>query len=98
MDEREKREAAFGESLKEALRRWSESEESYEAWLRERGLSRSMVGRAARDERYRQDAEAGRALEAFRQGVDGRAAEDPSTRDGGDGESVLALPPRTFRA
>jgi hypothetical protein len=98
MNEREKREAAFGESFKEALRRWSESEEAYEAWLRERGLTRGMVGRAARDDRFRHDPEAGRALEAFRQGIDGRAAVGRPARDGGDAETVLALPPRAFRA
>jgi Arc/MetJ-type ribon-helix-helix transcriptional regulator len=98
MDEREKKEAAFSECLKEALRRWSESEEAYEAWLRERGLTRSMVGRAARDDRFRHDAGAGRALEAFRQGIDVRAAEGPSVRDGGDAETVFTLPPRAFRA
>jgi len=98
MDEREKKEAAFGESFKEALRRWSESEEAYEAWLKERGLTRSILGRAAKDDRFLHDAEAGRALEAFRQGIDGRAAEGPSVRDGGDAETVLALLPRAFRA
>ena len=94
----ERKSKSFEEKLREVLARYGESQEAYERWLREHGLDRGVLGRAARGPGA--DGSPGRAegFERLRRDVDRALA-----GDGGDAEEmeeagVVDLPPWAVKA
>jgi hypothetical protein len=93
MDARSGNEKSFDERLKEALRRCEESDEAYEAWLRERGLDRDAVARAAAGDGIGGGRDAKEAFERAKAEVDAARADAPrEERSTGEAEKVLGLP------
>jgi len=99
MKENQGKGRTFEERLRETLRNCSESEESYNRWLRERGLDRDAVRRAGRGEGFENNPELRRIFEETKREID--VQHEESGKENGQekaAEDILNMPGWAIKA